>query len=1385
MNFASYKVLLLKELFHFLYKNHSKKKFVNCVYSNSEKKNVLIGFLDIRKNNNTIPCFCFNDSTAVIKCQLLYFNECWLSNVLYTDKWTLIQYDKDNYYLEIQSFSILNTNINLMEKYKSIYDNILNLVLRRNLIEIKLIKEENHEKILKEFEVLIFPLIKDTFLTNTYSKSFKNGITIIGSINSKSSLQLMKNGNLIIYFFFIELTIESSKTNSDFLTTFIIFQTQNFNEILIYYHLLLVKKSYIFQNLFLHTMKLPSQNDILMKKIFQFDFKKSHMGKFQISNSNNLVRNNQDSLLDNSNENVIDLTQDDLDDNFKENETSQKKKYLNFPFFHCNKTITYIGFITKIINRNYAIYEIDNQYLLSLSHYPIDIQFCSLRPGTEILFHNVHIYFFKTLNKVKLCFIACKHSTVELKSFSKNLSLDNLKSSILYKKDVSMYNSIDILYKVYIKEWLKYYLYPAEYTNFINPLNYLSEQILSCCGYKYFNRQDSINEILYHKDFCDLSVQKYLFPYFIDIKTILNNDYLFSFLINKLNLLNEEYESFSFTQDDLHLSNSWIIGFLDTTSTGKFRIHDKNSFIFLHIVENENNIDEQYTLTIDNLNKPILIKRFKIFIDFFNNDQKLSTYSYSFSSSSFSHSSLSLSFSLKKSISKDDNKETQDFFSLKKLSFLNYFSCKASNKYKSDDDNEFLNHFKIYLFVESKDIIVLNEEEEKDKKNSLLNSSHYYNSNYINMIKNQTSLCINNDIKDNSSMIPNFSELYGIIISIHKLFEFPSSNKNNNKYLSFYTIKKLHNKVIELSSNALKVYPLLKINKYYKININNNISNIQKEDIMLLNKTDLEHINLFIYSKEFNLDRFNKYIISSEERKKEKYNFIQPPSTIQYPIILLESALPEKYLHLLGNHDLNCNITNIYHIPIKNLIYNDRNQCTPLIDIQSYYPFTDSLIKNDDQCINLKPFNLSVHNHNNLLNVSDVLNNIIKSDNKNCNKNILSFIGVIVDIHISCNDRSLKKKYLNNLENKLFLKNIGLGNYFKTLILEVRDIYTPDIIKVFLNLDGVEYPFGLYIGHIIRFDKILLNISTSSGRYLEPIFCENLMNTKITCYSDQIDYILNFNLNSLNSKPIKTFQEEFHQPVISPDKISDSLLQNLKREYLIDYYNINEPQFTYSKFICEIKEILEIYFIHKCRLCNTETCDGKCPNQHCFTQNHSINSKSKSNSQRKRKKNENPFIQQEFVKKKFFSNLKKPCDYCNNGIIEARIKCIIEDGTAIANFEIENVEAAYNLLQIRKKYKNSCNNSKIFISQEEFEKYICCKGIIYLSKNNKSNETKNKQAKSNYMNINIINDKHISDKIQSLLTLPSLLRQIIIYGKRIEELNYSKVIFDMMNNITI
>jgi len=286
MNFASYEIVFLDKLL----KSYNNKS--NRIKKSSETikgyREVLVGNLEIRANANSLPFFCFNDSNICIKCQLLNFNECWLNNVLYTDNWTLIQYDSKSFYIEIYSFSILNENNGLLKIYNDRYKENLNILLSK--IKERPVNNEyrNLTILLKEFETKTLPLLNQSFSLD----NFKDGITIVGIVKSKSCIQLMKIGKETIFFFIVELMIENTSNtcnthnDNNYLTTFVIFQMQEIDEIMIYYHILLVKHKYIFQNLFLHTLKFKKQNELLTKSVFEFVLKKSFIQRCFVQNFN-------------------------------------------------------------------------------------------------------------------------------------------------------------------------------------------------------------------------------------------------------------------------------------------------------------------------------------------------------------------------------------------------------------------------------------------------------------------------------------------------------------------------------------------------------------------------------------------------------------------------------------------------------------------------------------------------------------------------------------------------------------------------------------------------------------------------------------------------------------------------------------------------------------------------------------------------------------------------------------------------------------------------------------------------------------------------------------------------------------------------------------------
>jgi len=1001
-----------------------------------------------------------------------------------------------------------------------------------------------------------------------------------------------------------------------------------------------------------------------------------------------------------------------------------------------------------------------------------------LRIGTELILHNVHIFpIGEYVRNIRLCFIACKHSTIELKLFSEIYFPEVLKKSIIIKKDVSQYNSIDVIYKIYIMEWLKNYIYPKECVNFNELLNSLSKKILYYSGFTTYHRHDSVNEILYHENNCDVALKRYSLPYFINIETILTNPFINNFLYNKLNFLFLDYQAYEFTQEEIDIPNSWIVGLLGGTSTGQFRIYDKKNFMYIHI-EDYVNSENYNPISLYHFKGLVLIKKFKVCLNFLNKDLQVQS---SFSSESSSQSSQKNSLN-------DIFKMNNDIVSTKKLILIKFFS---NNIYLDENDYAILNYFKIYISVSLNDIYFLNDKVNLNSSLSLFKSDNYmtyyqylcnnfsykipnFVTQFVNNIKNFFSRSNESIIRDNDNILifkifhkspvyflkqypkSNFvSKLFGLAITLQKCFSIPNFSQNDPKYLPFYKVSKVEEKIIQLfSQNVLNIYPFLLNNKYYKIN--GAFLNIEKGESILLDKPSIEEVDLFIYKRVYNSSKFDLSMFTSKATSRKIEDIF--PSSIHNPFIIFEPLIPKEYHHLLINNKSDKD--NIKYISVKDLLCEDNNinslynlQCTKYISL---------LNGMDKHYLNLIPFHLHIKNYPLLMNVSDVLKKNFKNSYDESNKksnNIISFIGIIIGIHLSHNDNDAfynvnKTELLDKIidfEKKIFLKNIGLGNRSAMIIIEVRDFYTPDIIKVFLDLNNIEYPFGLHVGNIIRFDQVFL---TSSINYPEPnIYCYNKRNTKITCYSGSQD-----NMNTLIKLiSFPSDQKKYCQPVLSSEKISKILLKNLDRKYFINLYDISVPFSYYSKFICEICEILEINFVHKCRFCYSVMYNGICPNQnqHSFSSNIKID-----NPNRKRKCNSDhehePYLENDK------SDFQKRCEYCYCGVIEASVKCIIEDGTAVANLEVNNVDAIYNLLRIK--------DSISYISRNDFEKYICHRGNICLYKDSRTNKIEVEKFNITNENSYIIDttyEKEMYNKIQGLLTMPSLLRQIVVYGKRV------------------
>ncbi|ORX54293.1 hypothetical protein BCR36DRAFT_348428 [Piromyces finnis] len=955
-------------------------------------------------------------------------------------------------------------------------------------------------------------------------------------------------------------------------------------------------------------------------------------------------------------------------------------------------------------------------------------------------------------------------------------------------------------------EWLKYYIFPKDFINHNTLLNIFSHQVLYHSGFKPYQYQDAINEILYHENYCNIALKRYSLPHLINIKTILINSYINNFLFDKLNSLSlNYYYSHEFTQEEISMSNSWIIGILDSTSTGQLKISDVNNFMYLQIEDCVNCENETPLFSYHN-NKPVIIKKFKVCMNFLSNDQTFS------SSDSFSRSSQ-----IKNSVNTVFQEDTNILLK-KRLILINFFSNNVSSEYLDEYDYAILNRFKVYISVSLNDIYFYNDKEILNSPlypinpNTLVSYYHYHDFSYhipnfithlLELIQKIFSKDNGNEsfIQSNNNCIAIFkiihkgpvhitkdkldikitSKLFGLVIILQKSFAIPNFSKDNPKCLPFYNVLKVENKTIELSSNALRIYPYLTNNKYFKIG--GDFSDIEKENLIQLDKPVLDEVSLFIYQNEYNCKNFNKSMfVSKTESYKIKNVF---PTSIYNPIIIFEPLIPEKYRSFFINK--NSDNDTLQYVSIKNLLCKDNDETNSLYNFLSS-KFSSILSNIDKYFLNLIPFHLHIKQYPLLMNVSDILKDDVKSYNKSneSDRKIISFVGIIVGIRVSYNDNpsniynTINKSALINSEEKLFIKN-GLGNLSVILILEIRDLYTPDIVKVFLDLNGVEYPFGLHIGNIIRFDNIFLIYSKNSLNHEPNIYFESFKKTKITCFSSNQD-----NINTLiKSTPHSINQKSNHQPILTSEKISKPLLRNVNRNHLANLYDTTVSFSFYSKYICEILEISEIYFVHKCEFCHSVVYNGKCPNQG----QHHYQSNFKMNQYNHKRKFESMYEPLQENKEASINMFSKKCNYCKYGMVEAYLKCIVEDGTALANLEINNVDVIYVLLQIKHKTSH--------ITCKEFENYICQKGTFHLYKDNRTKEIKNKKynlTNENKYTIETMNEKETFEKIKYLFITPSLLRQIIVYGrrtgsynneynKRIRYNNDNKMVKDNTNNI--
>ncbi|KAJ3330127.1 CST complex subunit ctc1 [Blyttiomyces sp. JEL0837] len=120
--------------------------------------------------------------------------------------------------------------------------------------------------------------------------------------------------------------------------------------------------------------------------------------------------------------------------------------------------ISYLGTITKLLDVNSGLYELDGQHELYLLFYPLSNRGLGMRVGTVISLHNIHVVKRKSIvvadnsadrKKPRLVFVACLYTSLDVISFSEGGEVAQVLNPIAKAKiraKVADFNLSDLIY---------------------------------------------------------------------------------------------------------------------------------------------------------------------------------------------------------------------------------------------------------------------------------------------------------------------------------------------------------------------------------------------------------------------------------------------------------------------------------------------------------------------------------------------------------------------------------------------------------------------------------------------------------------------------------------------------------------------------------------------------------------------------------------------------------------------------------------------------------------------------------------------------------------------------------------------------------------------------
>ncbi|KAJ3413626.1 CST complex subunit ctc1 [Chytridiales sp. JEL 0842] len=564
---------------------------------------ILIGKLVVVKNPQCDVCFV--DSTGCIPIEFTNFNHDWIGPQLCIYEWNLVPLLRSNDPSSVNPRStsenaIGNAYIEVLQDPFLIPDDHHLLSCRSYQFSstTDLFDPTSPSRTRAHIEKTI-QLVKkyqpETLVICQAGRTSGNISATIQQIRKRKVVNvhgrvLSKSGYLHVHaqkqaYFVVEIECYDRPPN---LSAFVLFEYHDTSkhDIWRYYNSLLVGRTYLFVNLHTKQAKFGKNGDTV-RKLLTFSSADSRLHLLSETALESILA----SFTPSQNCQPPESEPDDLQMNHGQTTNQHQIKC------GLSVTISYVGKITKVIDVDGGLYELDGDHELYTTYYPMPTFGRGLREGAKIRLHNVHLLVREDLEKKGLyqktkkraVFVACLHSSLEIVSFSSTngtcILVDTNKRIQILKKWTGL-NIADVITLNDLKVRIESVMGGSVSAN--PNVEYDSrwcldaaKKILRRLGFNEYTESISrLSTALNHKEECQIALLRYPKPLIFTIEEIYIRLLRF-FVINDQPMAGRQggYWFRIFRQEDLELTDGIVLGFLGADEAGNLKLSDSSASI--------------------------------------------------------------------------------------------------------------------------------------------------------------------------------------------------------------------------------------------------------------------------------------------------------------------------------------------------------------------------------------------------------------------------------------------------------------------------------------------------------------------------------------------------------------------------------------------------------------------------------------------------------------------------------------------------------------------------------------------------------------------------------------------------------------------------------------